>query len=146
MDEIFTFIGDKKNKICILTVVDRKTRCIWGWAVVWIRIQEVIQQVVDRVPKAKWYYSDSFDAYQLSWYHFGRHEVSKGKADTYSIEGDNAELRHYLARLARKSRCFSRCPFALERALWLFVFCFNSRRSAFQIMLLMLWISLVHYN
>ena len=91
-----------------MTVVDRKTRCILGWAVVWIRTQEAIQQVVDQAPKAKWYYSDGFDAYQWLCYHFGRYEVSKGKADTYSVEGDNAELRHYLARLARRSCCFSR--------------------------------------
>ena len=87
-------------------MVDRKTRCILGWAVVWVRTQEAIQQMVDQAPKAKWYYSDAFDAYQWLWYHFGRYEVSQGKADTYSVEADNAELRHYLARLARKSRCF----------------------------------------
>ena len=109
-------------------MVDRNTRCILGWSVVWERTQAAIQQMVDGAPKAKWYYSDAFDAYQWRWYHFGRYEVSKGKADTYSVEADNAELRHYLARLARKSRCFSRCPCALECALRLFVFCFNSRQ------------------
>ena len=50
-----------------MTVVDRKTRCILGWAVVWVRTQEAIQQVVDQAPKAKWYYSDGFDAYQWIW-------------------------------------------------------------------------------
>ena len=95
---------------------------------VWVRTQTALQQVVDQAPKAKWYYSDGFDAYQWLWYHFGRYETSKGKTDTYSVEADNAELRHYLARLARKSRCFSRCPYALECALRLFVFCFNSRQ------------------
>ena len=30
----------------------------------------------------------------------GRYELSKGKADTYSVEADHAELRHDLARLA----------------------------------------------
>jgi IS1 family transposase len=96
--------------------------------VVWERTQEVIQFMVDDAPKAKWYYSDGFGAYARLWYHFGRYEVSVGKADTYSVEGDNAELRHYLARLARKSRCFSRCPYALQCALKLFVYCFNSRQ------------------
>jgi IS1 family transposase len=81
-----------------------------GWAVVWDRTQEAIQQMVDEAPKAKWYYSDGFDAYARLWYHFGRYQVSEDKADTFSVEADNAELRHYLARLARKSRCFSRCP------------------------------------
>ncbi|MBE7534439.1 MAG: IS1 family transposase [Anaerolineales bacterium] len=78
--------------------------------------------------QARWYYSDGLDAYQRLWYHLGRYEVSKGKADIYSVEADNAELRHYLARLARKSRRFSRCPYALECALRLFVHCFNSRQ------------------
>jgi insertion element IS1 protein InsB len=99
-----------------------------GWKVVEERRQQDIQDLVDEAPKAKWYYSDAFDAYDRLWYHFGRYEVSEGKTDTYSVEADNAELRHYLARLARKSRCFSRCPHALECALRLFVYCFNSRQ------------------
>jgi insertion element IS1 protein InsB len=94
----------------------------------WVRTQEAIQQIVDQASKAKWYYSDGFNAYQWLWYDFGRYEVSKGKANTYSVEADNAELRHYLARLVRKSRCFSRFPYMLECALRLFVYCFNSRQ------------------
>lgn len=111
-----------------MTVVDRQTRCILGWSVVWTRTQEALQRMVDDAPKATWYYSDGFDAYQWLWYHFGRYAVSVGKTDTYSVEGDNAELRHYLARLVRKSRCFSRCPYALDCAVRLFVFCFNQRQ------------------
>lgn len=95
---------------------------------VWDRTKEEIQNLVDAAPKAKWYFSDAFEAYDRLWYHFGRYEVSEGKNDTYSVEGDNAELRHYLARLARRSRCFSRCPYALECALKLFVFAFNARQ------------------
>ena len=108
--------------------MDRQTRCILGWKVVWERTAEVIQQIVDEAPKAKMYFSDGWEAYASLWYHFGRYEVSQGKTDTYSVEAVNAELRHYLARLARSSRCFSRCPYALEYALRLFVFCFNSRQ------------------
>lgn len=95
---------------------------------VWVRTKQAIQHMVDGAPKAKCYYSDGFDAYQWLWYHFGRYEVSEGKTDTYSVEADNAELRHYLARLARRSRCFSRCPFALACALRLFVYSFNRRQ------------------
>lgn len=108
--------------------MDRQTRCILGWSVVWVRTQAALQQMVDQAPKARWYYSDGFDVYQWLWYHWGRYEVSVGKADTYSVEGENADLRHYLARLARRSRCFSRCPYALECAVRLFVDCFNRRQ------------------
>jgi IS1 family transposase len=50
------------------------------------------------------------------------------KSETHSVEGDDAELRHYLARLARRSRCFSKWIIALRRAVGLFVWCWNWRQ------------------
>ncbi|HEV2881151.1 MAG TPA: hypothetical protein VGX24_07730, partial [Pyrinomonadaceae bacterium] len=50
------------------------------------------------------------------------------KSETYSVEAVNADLRHYLARLGRRSRCFSRCIHALRRAVDLFVCCYNARQ------------------
>ncbi|HYG09368.1 MAG TPA: hypothetical protein VD835_05300 [Pyrinomonadaceae bacterium] len=54
------------------------------------------------------------------------------KSQTYSVEAVNADLRHYLARLGRRSRCFSRCfsrcIHALTRAVDLFVCCYNARQ------------------
>jgi IS1 family transposase len=111
-----------------VTIVDRETRCILGWNLLWDRTREAIQAMVDQAPKAHWYFSDAFDIYYLLRYHFGRYAVSDGKSDTYSVEADNAEMRHYLARLARSSRCFSRCPYALECAIRLFVYCYNHRQ------------------
>ena len=99
-----------------------------GWKVAWERTAQVIQELVDEAPKAKEYFSDGWDAYAALWYHLGHYQVSAGKSDTYSVEADNAELRHYLARLARASRCFSRCLEALALALKLFVYCFNARQ------------------
>jgi len=61
-------------------------------------------------------------------YHLGVYEVSRGKTDTYSVEANNAELRRYLARLGRRSRCFSRRLEALKAALKLFMYCFNRRQ------------------
>lgn len=118
----------EKNQIYIITIVDRLTRCYLGCQVAWERTQEAIQELVDEAPKAKRYYSDAFDVYDRLWYHWGVYEVSQGKTDTYSVEADNAELRHYLARLGRRSRCFSRCPEALKAALKLFMYCFNQRQ------------------
>ena len=87
-----------------------------------------MQNIVDFAPKANIYFSDALDMYSRLWYHGGRYEVSDGKKDTFSVEGDNADLRHYLARLARSSRCFSRCPYALICALRLFIYCYNGRQ------------------
>lgn len=94
----------------------------------WERSQDIVQAIVDHAPKATWYYSDAFDVDATLWYHWGRYAISEAKADTYSVEGNNAELRHYLARLARSSRCFSRCPYALHCAIRLFAYYFNQRQ------------------
>jgi len=87
-----------------------------------------MQPLLDRSPQAKQYYSDAFAVYDTLVYYPGHHQALLNKSQTYSVEADNAELRHYLARLARKSRCFSRCLHALYQAIKLFVFAWNRRQ------------------
>ena len=108
--------------------MDRATRCVTGWAVVWERSWEALQEVVEAAVPAPQYSSDAFAPYQTLVYYPGRHEVAPGKSQTYSVEADNAELRHYLARLGRRSRCFSRSIEALRRAVKLFVHAWNRRQ------------------
>ena len=86
-----------------------------------------MQAMLDRSPTATRYYSDEFNTYGTLVYYPGRHQYAD-KSETYSVEADNAELRHYLARLGRKSRCFSRCIKALWRSVKLFVYCWNRRQ------------------
>jgi len=74
------------------------------------------------------YYSDAYEAYQTVLYWPAIHYPMLDKSQTYSVEGANADLRHYLARLRRKSRCFSRCEEALRNAIKLFVFAYNQRQ------------------
>jgi insertion element IS1 protein InsB len=86
-----------------------------------------MQAVIDSAPHAESYFSDAFNIYrELCWW--GAHQAMYDKSETYSVEGDNAELRHYLARLIRKSRCFSKCINALRRAVELFIWCWNWRQ------------------
>ncbi len=107
--------------------MDRATRCIVAWAVCETRTPELMQSVVDSAPHAASYYSDAFNAYrELCWW--GAHQAMYDKSETYSVEGTNADLRHYLARLARRSRCFSRCIRALTRAVDLCARCYNARQ------------------
>jgi IS1 family transposase len=110
-----------------VTEVDRATRCITSWAGVWERTTEVLQGVVEGTAPATQYYSDAFPTYETLVYYPGRHTVAPGKSQTYSVEADNAELRHDLARLGRRSRCFSRSIEALRRAVKLFVHACNGR-------------------
>jgi insertion element IS1 protein InsB len=111
-----------------MTFVDRATRCIVGWRVAFYVSDDLLQVLADDAPQAHWYYSDALAAYQDLAFDFGIHFGMTDKSQTYSVEADNAELRHYLARLARKSRCFSRCIDALRAAVRLFVYCWNHRQ------------------
>jgi len=111
--------------------VDRATRRILGFGVVWDRNWDVMQRVVDAAPPAHRYFSDGFPTYAQLLYpgtHVVAHVVAPGKSQTFSVEADNAELRHYLARLGRRNRCFSRCIWALTRAVALFVYAWNKRQ------------------
>ena len=110
-----------------MTAVDRATRCIVGWAVVWERNEQALQTLLDHAPCAQNYFSDGFTLY-LSVVYAGSHQALTNKSETYSVEAGNAELRHYLARLARHSRCFSRSIEALRRAVRLFVYAWNRRQ------------------
>ena len=99
-----------------------------SWLVVTTRDADTLQPIVDQAPIAFQYCTDGLTAYAALNYHTGLHLVAHGKSQTYSVEGGNADLRHYLARLAKKSRCFSRCLDALKRNIALFVQCWNRRQ------------------
>lgn len=49
----YSLLSEIKNRIYIITIVDRTTRCILGWVWVWWRTQEVTQLMVDDAPKAR---------------------------------------------------------------------------------------------
>lgn len=81
-----------------MTEVDRATRCIIGWDVVWERDVEALQEMIERARPAQHYWSDAFPTYARLVYWPGHHAVAPGKSQTYSVEADTAELRHDLAR------------------------------------------------
>ena len=110
-----------------MTMVDRATRCFLAIRAVVERTRLVGQQMVDQAGAAQ-YYSDQFPLYDSLTYRRGYHLSLSDKSETYSVEGNNAELRHYLTRLARRSRCFSRCLDWLNRHLKAFAHAWNRRQ------------------
>ncbi len=57
-------------------------------------------------------------------YGAGDYLAVRDKSETYAVEAGNAELRHHLARLARRTRCFE----ALRRHVKTFVHTRNRRQ------------------
>ena len=114
----------------LITQVDRHTRCFLGWRVALDRETTTLQALVNEAPTAVQYDSDAWVGYGGVVYYPGHYTGLPNKTQTYSVEADNAELRHYLARLARASRCFSRSLDALRNAVKLFVYAWNRRQLA----------------
>lgn len=90
---------------------------------------ESVQEVIDTLPPAQNYCTDRSPIYpDLLWPQGSTHVVSNAKEQTHTIESLNANLRHYLKRLCRRTRAFSKCILALRRAVRLFVWFYNRRQ------------------
>src|SRR4051812_20885418 len=90
-----------------------------------------MQTMADGLPEAGRYCTDGAEVYPgtgalwAAWPEGAWHVVSIAKEETYTIEGINADLRTYLGRLKRRSRCFSRRLEKLAEAVRLFVWHYN---------------------
>ena len=104
MDKLYGFLK-RKNRIYVMTLVSRDKHQIVGYDISFGKSRERIQGLVDRSAKAQQYYSDAYSAYAEVCYE-GRHTSLKNKSQTYTVEGVNSDLRHYIPALHRKSKCF----------------------------------------
>jgi len=130
---------ERKNRkhaphfLYVATIANRKTRGILAWDVVEERTIKTMQPLVDTVfslvPHVDQFYSDGFSTYHELVYRQGRraahHDVARGKEQTYTVEGTNADLRCYVPALDRKGRCFPRHVDRLRSTLRLFITCYN---------------------
>ena len=130
LDELYWFIGQKnktqtRENIYIMTMVSRQPRRIIGVEVAQDKSSYRIQRIVDNAPEAKKYCTDGYNGY-LDVIYPGEHIYNiHNKKDTFTVEGINADLRHYIPTLARRSRCFARKIENLREAVKLFVYAYN---------------------
>ncbi len=98
LDELQTFVGNKRNVIWIWTAVNHWRAGILAW-VVGDRSAQTFEQlwVIVRCWQSFWYVTDGYKVYP-GLIESNQHLVSK----TYMtrVEGENTRLRHYLAREA----------------------------------------------
>lgn len=131
LDELYWFIGKKpksgtRENIYVMTMVSRKPRQIVGFDVAFDKSPERIQKIVDAGPAAKYYCTDGYSGY-IDIAYPGKHIRNvKDKRDTFTVESVNADLRHYIPILRRRSRCFSRKIDTLYAVLSVFVQAYNA--------------------
>ena len=112
-----------------MTIVERCSSRVVAWRLVRERSPEVVQTLIDQAPQARFYYSDLCAVYRSAIFTPGLYTPMPDKSETFRVEGVNAEFRHYLACLARRTRCFPRCMKRLVLVLRLFIFAWNRRQT-----------------
>jgi IS1 family transposase len=106
-------------------MISREPRQIVGFAVAADKSSTRIQGFVDSAPEAQIYCTDGFSGY-LDVIFPGRHIRNiNNKNDTFTVEGINADIRHYIPVLARRSRCFCRRIETHEAVLAVFIDAYN---------------------
>lgn len=107
-------------------MVSRVPRQIVGFDVAYDKSPERIQSIVDNSEIiATKYCTDGYLGY-IDIVYPGEHKRNiRDKSDTYTVEGINADLRHYIPSLARKSRCFPRSLETLKAVISVFVDAYN---------------------
>lgn len=135
LDELYWFIGykpqyDTRENAYIMTLVNRSPRQILGFEVALDKSPQRIQSIVDGAPPAQIYYTDGYLGY-IDVVYPGRHVRNvQNKKDTFTVEGVNADLRHYIPLLARRSRCFARKLETLQAVMDVFVDAYNDFGAA----------------
>ena len=99
-----------------------------GYDIAFDKSKNRIQNLVDSSPKADKYYSDAYPVYSEILY-AGFHTSLKNKSQTYTVEGVNSDLRHYIPPLKRKSKCFFRSIDTMKAVFKIFVYAFNNFAS-----------------
>ena len=130
LDALYWFIERKartesRENVYLMTMVSRSPRQIVGFAVARDKCAWRIQSIVDGGPEAEKYCTDGYVGY-LDVVYPGRHVRNmRDKSDTFTVEGVNADLRHYIPLLARRSRCFARTLETLQAVVEVFADAYN---------------------
>jgi IS1 family transposase len=133
MDELYWFVfrnpkTEIRGNVYITILVSRSPRQIVGFDVVFDTASERIQKIADNAPNTKAYATDGFLGC-LDVVYFVKHIRNViDKSDTFIVEGINADIRHYIPVIARRSRCFIRTLETLLAVVSVFIEVYNRFR------------------
>jgi IS1 family transposase/transposase-like protein len=108
VDEFWTYVGNKKNKVWLIYAYHRATgeivSYVWGK-----RDYKTAKRLRDKLKSQgvtfDTVYTDNWDSFR-SVFQNDNHII--GKDNTKGIEGNNCRLRHRIKRAVRKTCCFSK--------------------------------------
>ena len=131
LDELYWFVEKKaetetRENIYLMTMICPEPRMIIGFEVTMDKSAIHIQNIVDSAPEADFYRTDGYIGY-LDVVFPGDHMRNvHNKKNTHNVESINADLRHYIPVLRRRSRCFCRRLETLQAIVEVFVDAYNA--------------------
>lgn len=126
-DELWSFVGSKKEKRWVWVAISRKTRQVVGWAVGG-RGRDTFKRLLRKIPDEYLRlqsYSDHWKAYDMLVAKGNHLKTGKEEGQTCHIERWNCTLRQRMSRFVRKSLAFSKKDKFHLMALKLFIWFYN---------------------
>lgn len=112
LDEMWTFVGKKKNKVWLWLAVERATRQIVAWTL-GCRGEATCKHLWAALPTRyqhnTWYFTDEWSAYACVLPSARHCPSPKGSGETSIVEAINCSLRQRCGVLVRKACSFSKC-------------------------------------
>lgn len=131
LDELWSYVASKKNRVWIWIVLCRRTRQVVAW--MWgERSADVCRDLWAKVPqnyKHAFCYSDLLEAYQKVLDAKQHQACTKQEGQTNHVERFNLTLRQRLARFVRKTLAFSKNLFMHIVVLRLFLHTYNHNQA-----------------
>ena len=130
IDELYHYINERprtetRENTYVIPLMSHTPRQIVNFAVDNYKTAKIIQPIIDNAPPAYQYNTDGYHTY-MDIVFPGRHKRNYwDKKDTCRIESVNADLRHYIPGLRRRSRCFYRSLETLRAILSIFINAYN---------------------
>ena len=131
LDELYWFIEKKaetetRENVYLMTMICPEPRMIVGFEVAKDKGAVHIQNIVDSAPEADFYRTDGYVGYLDVVFPSDHVRNVRDKKDTHNVESINADLRHYIPVLRRRSRCFCRKLETLQAVIEVFVDAYNA--------------------
>ncbi len=134
LDELWTYVGSKRNERWVWLALERQTRRIVGFAL-GDRSAQTAQKLWASLPadyrKRAICYSDFWPSYTAVLPAKRHRAVGKDSGETAHIERFNNTFRQRCANLVRKTLSFAKSELWLERRLRHFIDHYNRQLSCF---------------
>jgi insertion element IS1 protein InsB len=128
IDEIYFYTGKKKHKRWLWLAVCKESKRILAFQV-GTRGKRTLSKLITKIKPitCNRYYTDEHVSFKGV---LPKKKHTASKRYTYTVEGVNSAVRHYLARFRRRGKCYTKSECMLITSMELFIKKYNYKKRA----------------